>query len=69
MIIAQRGYEIGLIPQLMQGDMFPEAVACAQALTQRSPTAFRETKHFFRAFTQVVFDAGKPQAAMARFRK
>ncbi len=84
LITAQRGYEIGLITQLTDGDVRPEAVACAQALAQRPPTAFRETKRFMRALTQAGFDAaahagiaaqqacfaaGEPQAAMARFRK
>jgi len=84
LITAQRGYEIGLITQLTQGDVRAEAVACAQALAQRPATAFRETKRFMRALTQAGFDAaahagiaaqqacfaaGEPQAAMARFRK
>jgi enoyl-CoA hydratase/carnithine racemase len=83
LISGQRGYELGLVNQLVPREQVVEkALAVAQELAKLGATATRLTKRRFRELTQPGFDAalaaakrsqreayesGEPQAAMKRF--
>jgi enoyl-CoA hydratase/carnithine racemase len=82
LISGQRAYEIGLVTELVDGDVLAASLKRAHELAQRPPTAVRLTKQRLRAMTQPGFDdavvagiraqlecysSGEPQAAMSKF--
>jgi enoyl-CoA hydratase len=82
LINGRRGYEIGLITELTDGDVLAAALSRAKELAKRPPNAVRLSKQRFRALTQAGFDEaraagvqaqmecyanGEPQAAMGAF--
>lgn len=82
LISGQRAYEIGLVTELVDGDVLAASVKRAHELAQRPPAAVRLTKQRLREMTQSGFDDavvagiraqlecysnGEPQAAMSSF--
>jgi enoyl-CoA hydratase/carnithine racemase len=82
LIDGRRAYEMGLVTELVEGDVLTAALERAKELAKRPPNAVRLSKQRFRSVTQAGFDEardagiqaqlecyaqGEPQAAMCAF--
>ena len=67
LIDGQRGYEIGLVSELADGDgVLAAALRRARAMAALPPTAMRVSKERFRALTQPGFDEALAAATRAQ---
>jgi enoyl-CoA hydratase len=82
LIGGRRAYEVGLVTELVEGDVLTAALERAKELAKRPPNAVRLSKQRFRTLTQKGFEEaraagikaqlecyaqGEPQAAMGAF--